>query len=104
MNLARKAICLLLFVGGCQGQVQKEANLETTEIVFLTRNGCPRSPAVFNSLKAVLEELGMTKELTTVDLGNLATDNYLTGYGSPTILVGGVDLFGQGRPRPATPM
>ena len=104
MNRALIIICLLLFVGGCQGQLQKDASMEIPEVVFLTREGCPSSPAVYKSLKAVLTERGMTEDPVTVDLGTLAKDDIITGYGTPTILVGGVDLFGRKTPKPATPM
>ena len=103
MNRARITICLLLFLGACQGQSQKDANVESLEIAFLTREGCPRSPAVYDILKAVLAEQGVAEEPVTIDLGELAEDDYLTGYGTPTILVRGIDLFGSDVPKPATP-
>ena len=78
--------------------------MELPEIVFLTREGCPGSPAVLKNLKAALAEIGVTKAPVSVELGDLAKEDYRTGYGTPTILVGGLDLFGRSKPKPATPM
>lgn len=97
-------ICLCLILGGCQEQSQEDVSLELPEVVFLTRDGCPRSPAVLKNLKAVLAERGVSEAPVSVDLGDLAKDDFRTGYGTPTILVGGIDLFGRTKPKPATPM
>lgn len=100
----RCAICLGLILGGCQEQSQEDVSLELPEVVFLTREGCPGSPAVLKNLKAALAERGVTEAPVSIDLIDLAKEDFRTGYGTPTILVGGIDLFGGTKPRPATPM
>ena len=100
----RFAIYLCLILGGCQEQSQEGVSLELPEVVILTREGCPGSPAVLKNLKAALAERGITEAPVSIDLGDLAKEDFRTGYGTPTILVGGIDLFGRTKPKPATPM
>jgi hypothetical protein len=73
------------------------------EVMFLTRKGCPGSPAMLKNLVAVLTSHGMSADLMTVDIGDLPTDDIRTGYGSPTVLVDGRDLFGRSVVAPAAP-
>jgi len=78
--------------------------MNSIEITFLTRPGCPNSPAMLDNLTSALAEVGVAASVATVDLGELAKDDVRTGYGTPTVLVNGEDLFGMGRPKAATPM
>jgi len=78
--------------------------LEKSEIVFLARKGCPNSPAVYKSLLASLAGLDVSVEPVTLYLGELSKDDLRTGYGTPTILIDGDDLFGRSKPEPATPL
>jgi len=75
-----------------------------TEVTFLTRKGCPNSPAMYANLMAALATREWPGEPSTVDIGELPKDDPRTGYGTPTILVDGVDLFGLATPKPAAPM
>ena len=100
----RFTICLCLILGGCQEQSQEDVSLELPEIVFLTREGCPGSSAVLKNLKDALADRGVAAAPVSIDLGDLAKEDFRTGYGTPTILVGGIDLFGRTKPKPATPM
>jgi len=59
---------------------------------------------MLNNLNSALAEQGITAEVKKISLGELAKDDYLTGYGTPTVLVNNNDLFGLGKPAPATPM
>jgi len=74
-----------------------------TQVTFLTRAGCPKSPAMYANLQAALAHREWTGDPITIDLGDLPKDDPRTGYGTPTVLVDGLDLFGLGKPEPATP-
>jgi hypothetical protein len=74
------------------------------EVTFLTREGCPGSPAMLANLVSALAELGIPAVPLSVDIGDLPNADHRTGYGTPTVLVNGVDLFGLEAPRPAAPM
>lgn len=50
-----------------------------------------------------MDGLDRRAHVDVVDVGTLDRDDYRTGYGTPTILVSGDDLFGQSRPAPAAP-
>ena len=73
------------------------------EIQVLTRSECSACPDMLSHLEVALRRCGIQAHLETVDLGRLTKDDPLTGYGSPTVLIDGVDLFGMDRPRPAAP-
>jgi len=61
-----------------------------TPIEFLAFDGCPNSPIL-------LERLGIAsprREIIEVDLMKVKTGDSRLGWGAPTILVDGKDLFG----------
>ncbi len=65
------------------------------EIEFISFQDCPNSPAMLQSLREALNALGLKDRILRVDLYQLAAARDLrAGYGSPTILVNGKDLFG----------
>ena len=81
----------------------RKVRADMPEVVFLTRKGCPGSTTMLKNLVAALASLGMSDDLVTVDIGELPADDIRTGYGSPTILVDGRDLFGESVTAPAAP-
>jgi len=72
-------------------------------ITFLTRLGCANSPLLQARLVEAIRSLQLDATLAVVDITTLEATDYRTGYGTPTILVEGEDLFGQPRPLPAAP-
>ena len=74
------------------------------EVTLLTRKGCPGSPVMLRNLVAVLTSRGMSGDLVAVDIGKLPQDDIRTGYGTPTVLVDGKDLYGRNVSAPAAPM
>ncbi|RMH02000.1 MAG: hypothetical protein D6702_10020 [Planctomycetota bacterium] len=72
-------------------------------IQFLTRQGCANTPVMEERLRAALARLGPGFEVEYVDVGELPADDPRTGFGTPTLLVHGRDLFGAVPPGPATP-
>jgi hypothetical protein len=70
-----------------------------TEIVFLTRDGCVNTPVMRTNLSAALRSLGLPPDYRVIDAGILPASDARGGYGTPTVLVGDKDLFGQPEPR-----
>jgi septum formation inhibitor-activating ATPase MinD len=63
------------------------------EVTFLTRKGCPGSPAMLANLASALAELGIPGAPLSFDIGKLPNLDQRTGCGTPTVLIDGVDLF-----------
>ncbi len=59
-------------------------------IEFLGFDGCPNTPA----LRERLAEANPTLSIVDIDLMSLNTGDSRLGWGAPTILVDGEDLFG----------
>lgn len=72
-------------------------------IEFLTREGCAGSAAMRANLDAALATSARRVVVDVVDVATLCSDDYRTGYGTPTILVGGEDLLRVPRPAPSAP-
>lgn len=68
-------------------------------IEFLSFDGCPHAPVLRSRLDEALHALGMTVTPVALDLLSLYQANdFRSGFGSPTILVNGLDLFGMESP------
>jgi hypothetical protein len=63
-------------------------------IQFLAFDGCPLADAARTNLEQALSDCGIGG-FRTVDLLDPETPDELRGWGSPTILVNGVDVGGQ---------
>ena len=97
------AIVLLVLIGAC-GTPPQSGDRPNMHVSFLTRDGCSNTPVMRERLEAAFAAIGLEADLTVVDVGKLGTDDPLTGYGTPTVLVGGHDLFGAPAPGPAPPI
>lgn len=65
------------------------------------KDGCPNTPKMWNSLQEALREFKSDISLDSLDVIELSEKKDLrAGYGSPTVLVNGKDLFGA--PVPST--
>lgn len=76
----------------------------TTDVVrieFLTRDGCVNSALMLANLRQAIVGAGASTVVDIVDQGKLRNTDARRGYGTPTILVNGVDPFGQ--PEPVVP-
>jgi hypothetical protein len=73
--------------------------LRTLRIEFLHIGGCPHATTMLQSLREAISSLNLRVDVRLMDLEELsrAGDNR-SGYGSPTILVEGHDLFGAPAP------
>jgi len=96
-------LLMLGLLTACRSQPDKESSPDMPHITFLTRAGCSGSPQMLAGLRAALTARGVTLEPETLDLGDLAADDPRTGYGTPTILVDGHDLFGRSQPVASPP-
>jgi len=68
-------------------------------IEFLSFEGCPHAPVLRRRLDEALQAIGVTVTPVPLDLLSLCEANDLrSGFGSPTILVNGRDLFGMDSP------
>jgi hypothetical protein len=65
------------------------------KIEFLgMKDGCPNTPKMWHSLQKAMQELRWSIPVDSLDLKNLSeVKDVRAGYGSPTILVNGKDLF-----------
>ena len=72
------------------------------KIEFLgMKDGCPNTPKMWISFQSAMRELSWDIPIDSLDLIELSEKHDVrAGYGSPTILVNGKDLFGA--PLPTT--
>ncbi|MCH7944608.1 MAG: hypothetical protein IIC73_01135 [Armatimonadetes bacterium] len=74
------------------------------EIVFLTREGCMASPKMRALFEGALRRKGLPEAFQIIDMDEVDKDDVRTGYGTPTVLIDGVDLMGAPVPEePAVP-
>ena len=71
------------------------------ELVLLTREGCAGTPEMRANLDAALLKLGRARDYRIVDASTLAESDPWGGYGTPTLLYSGSDVFGL--PEPLAP-
>ena len=72
-------------------------------IEFLTPVRCVQTKLMQVRLDAWIQALGRPIPYTVVDVGTIPTTDARTGYPTPAILRGGVDLFGMPAPTPSFP-
>lgn len=68
------------------------------ELEILTREGCPNTGLMRERLSAALQSLGWATTCRVIDIGDLPESDPRGGYGTPTVLCDGDDLFGLPRP------
>ena len=88
----------VLAAGCASSQSTMDANINHS-IEFLYFDGCPNTPALRKTLEAALTQT--SGSFTAVDLAQLPDDDIRRGYGSPTILINGHELFAM--PEPESP-
>lgn len=76
------------------------AGAPESDVVFLTRNGCAQTATMRANLDAALRTLNRATRYTVVDADVLPEQDALRGYGTPTVLVNGSDLFDMPAPGP----
>ena len=68
------------------------------ELVFLTRNGCVNTTVMRAGLDEALHALGLPTDYQLIDADTLPESDPRGGYGTPTVLYSGRDLFGMSEP------
>ncbi len=71
------------------------------DIVFLTRAGCVNTETMRASVDEALARLGWPTDYQLIDADTLSPSDPRGGYGTPTVLYAGRDLFGM--PEPPAP-
>ncbi len=71
------------------------------DLVFLTRDGCVNTETMRANLDEALSMLGWSKDYQFIDADTLQRTDPRGGYGTPTVLHAGRDLFGM--PEPPVP-
>ena len=74
-----------------------------SDLVFLTRGGCVNTTVMRTNLDTALQAMGRPPSYLVVDLDTVAADDVRGGYGTPTVLHKGRDLFGMPVPAKANP-
>lgn len=94
-------ILFVMLLGGCSsrlaGAPKQDARTHPhgRSIEFLYFDGCPNHVALREHLTGALSEHGEKPRFNAVDMMTLAGDDPRLRWGSPTILIDGVDLFDQ---------
>src|SRR5687768_2883044 len=71
------------------------------KFVFVTRAGCVQTDLMRDRFDAALKTLGLGPDYELIDADTLAASDPRGGYGTPTILHNGRDLFDM--PEPSVP-
>ena len=67
-------------------------------IQIVTFQGCPNASATRAALERALASAGIANRIEEVDTSAPETPEPLRGWGSPTVLIDGVDVEGQAAP------
>jgi hypothetical protein len=92
------SIVSLLVACSSAPQPKVEEKSSMGELVFLTRQGCVNTVTMRNNLDDALKALGLPTEYQFIDADTLAPSDRRGGYGTPTVLYEGRDLFGMSEP------
>jgi hypothetical protein len=97
------ALALVSLLTACSRAPQpKQTDKRSMQkFVFLTRQGCVNTTTMRESFDAALKAMGWSSEYQFIDADTLAPTDPRGGYGTPTILYDGHDLFDM--PEPAVP-
>lgn len=95
MNTKYAVIVALAIVVGCSAP--------SKPMEFLTREGCVQTKIMRANLDTAITRIGKPMPYAVVDLDSLQNGDVRKGYPTPTILRGGVDLFGMAQPQPPFP-
>ena len=71
------------------------------DLVFLTRDGCVNTQTMRNRLDEALGALALPSDYQFINADSLQQSDPRGGYGTPTVLYSGQDLFGLPEPSQA---
>lgn len=72
-------------------------------LIFLTRQGCVNTATMRESLEDALTAMALPNDYQLIDADTLEMSDLRRGYGTPTVLYEGRDLFGMPEPPVPTP-
>jgi hypothetical protein len=70
---------------------------------FLTRDACVQTKIMRSHLDDAIQNVSASLVYNLVDLDTLPATDVRKAYPTPTVLYGGVDLFGMAEPKPPYP-
>jgi hypothetical protein len=79
--------------------VQPLERFSVRDLVFLTRDGCVNTARMRSNLDQALKSLALPTNYEFTDADKLEPSDRRRGYGTPTVLYKGRDLFGMAEPR-----
>jgi hypothetical protein len=100
IRLISVLMILSLVVISCAETEEKSIVTKAKKIEFLGTDSCANSPIMEKNLQDALALKGMAVDYSFLDIKKLPESDYRRGYGTPTVLVNGNDLFGVPRPMP----
>lgn len=96
----------LLSAAGCGRDHSPHPETQEVEVkralTVLYFDGCPNTPGFVEATEQAAARLGAGWRVELVDLQSLPEDDLRRGYGSPTVLLDGRDLFGAPDPTSAS--
>lgn len=101
MAPARAVVTLLVVLAGCSTMTpsqKPEGTRSMRDLVFLTRDGCVNTVTMRTSLDEALQGTGLPTDYQFIDADTLKESDPRGGYGTPTVLYLGRDLFGMAEP------
>ena len=94
---------VLLLVISCNKIEEKTVvTNKAITIEFLGTDSCPNSPIMEKNLQEAMAEKGLAATYNFIDIKKLPESDYRRGYGTPTVLVNGMEIFGAPRPLPTS--
>ena len=95
-------VAIALTLGGCgRSKESISAKPSMQNLTFLTRQGCVNTVTMRANLDEALLALGLPNDYQFIDADTLQSSDARGGYGTPTVLYKGVDIFGM--PEPPVP-
>lgn len=92
------AIISIIIMAGCATPTPTPRVIE-----FLTRADCVQTKVMRVNLDEAITAIGKPIPYSFINLDTLPKDDSRQGYPTPTILVGGKDMFGMIAPKPPFP-
>jgi hypothetical protein len=100
LSLISVILVLQLTVVSCGKTEEKKVVTKEITIEFLGTGSCANSPIMEKNLQDAMALKGTAEDYSFIDINGLPVSDYRRGYGTPTVLVNGEDLFGAPKPMP----
>jgi hypothetical protein len=98
-------LVFLIMLGACSSAPSQDAMDKPSmkNLVFLTRDGCVNTVTMRANLDEALKTLGLPNDYQFIDADTLPASDPRGGYGTPTVLHDGADIFGMEEPAAPDP-